>query len=80
MKNAAAATPNSMTCYNLEPNIKEAPAGCATPRSSPGCSSAIQFVDPEGTDQYGFLPVSEYNELVDAVEVLWRIRYAPCIC
>ena len=26
--------------------------------------------------QYGFLPESEYNQLIAALHVLWRIRYA----
>jgi len=65
------------TAYNLEPNIKEGPGGLRDRqviawvfKRHYNSSTLKELI------KYGFLPVSEYNELVDAVEVLWRIRYA----
>ncbi|MGJ0486065.1 MAG: [protein-PII] uridylyltransferase [Methylomicrobium sp.] len=65
------------TAYNLEPNIKEGPGGLRDRqviawvfKRHYNSSTLKELI------KYGFLPISEYNELVDAVEVLWRIRYA----
>ncbi|MGR9012489.1 MAG: [protein-PII] uridylyltransferase [Gammaproteobacteria bacterium] len=65
------------TAYNLEPNIKEGPGGLRDRQviawvfkrhyNSSTLKELIKF---------GFLPESEYLELVAALEVLWRIRYA----
>jgi [protein-PII] uridylyltransferase len=65
------------TAYNLEPNIKEGPGGLRDRqviawvfKRHYNASTLKELI------KYGFLPISEYNELVEAVEVLWRIRYA----
>lgn len=65
------------TAYNLEPNIKEGPGGLRDRqviawvfKRHYNSSTLKELI------KYGFLPESEYNELVAAVEVLWRIRYA----
>ncbi|MGR8940063.1 MAG: [protein-PII] uridylyltransferase [Gammaproteobacteria bacterium] len=65
------------TAYNLEPNIKEGPGGLRDRqviawvfKRHYNSSTLKELI------KYGFLPVSEYNELVGALEVLWRIRYA----
>lgn len=65
------------TAYNLEPNIKEGPGGLRD-------RQVISWVFKRHYNsstlkeliKYGFLPESEYRELVAALEVLWRIRYA----
>ncbi len=65
------------TAYNLEPNIKEGPGGLRDRqviawvfKRHYNSSTLKELI------KYGFLPQSEYTELVDALEVLWRIRYA----
>ncbi len=65
------------TAYNLEPNIKEGPGGLRDRqviawvfKRHYNSSTLKELI------KYGFLPESEYLELVAAVEVLWRIRYA----
>lgn len=65
------------TAYNLEPNIKEGPGGLRDRqviawvfKRHYNSSTLKELI------KYGFLPESEYMELVDALEVLWRIRYA----
>ncbi|MGR9086530.1 MAG: [protein-PII] uridylyltransferase [Gammaproteobacteria bacterium] len=65
------------TAYNLEPNVKEGPGGLRDRqviawvfKRHYNSSTLKELI------KYGFLPESEYNELVEAVEVLWRIRYA----
>jgi len=65
------------TAYNLEPNIKEGPGGLRD-------RQVIAWVFKRHYNsstfkeliKYGFLPRSEYDELVAALDVLWRIRYA----
>lgn len=65
------------TAYNLEPNIKEGPGGLRD-------MQVITWVFKRHYNsktlreliQYGFLPESEYNQLISALHVLWRIRYA----
>lgn len=65
------------TAYNLEPNIKEGPGGLRD-------RQVIAWVFKRHYNsstfkeliKYGFLPQSEYAELVAALDVLWRIRYA----
>jgi len=65
------------TAYNLEPNIKEGPGGLRDRQVISWVfkrhynASSIRELT-----HYGFLPESEYMELVAALEVLWRIRYA----
>jgi len=65
------------TAYNLEPNVKEGPGGLRD-------MQVIAWVFKRHYNsetlkeliQYGFLPESEYEELMAARDVLWRIRYA----
>lgn len=65
------------TAYNLEPNIKEGPGGLRD-------MQVITWVFKRHYNsktlreliQYGFLPESEYNQLITSLHVLWRIRYA----
>lgn len=65
------------TAYNLEPNVKEGPGGLRD-------MQVITWVFKRQYDsktlreliQYGFLPESEYKQLISALHVLWRIRYA----
>lgn len=65
------------TAYNLEPNIKEGPGGLRDMQVIAWVfkrhyhSSTLKELI-----KYGFMPESEYNELIAAREVLWRIRYA----
>ncbi|GAB4254926.1 MAG: [protein-PII] uridylyltransferase [Methylomicrobium sp.] len=65
------------TAYNLEPNIKEGPGGLRDMqviawvfKRHYGSSTLKELI------KYDFLPESEYEELVKARNVLWRIRYA----
>ncbi len=65
------------TAYNLEPNIKEGPGGLRDRqviawvfKRHYNSSTLKELI------QYDFMPESEYLELVAALEVLWRIRYA----
>lgn len=65
------------TAYKLEPNIKEGPGGLRD-------RQVIAWVFKRHYNsatfkelvKYGFVPRSEYEELVTALDVLWRIRYA----
>ncbi len=65
------------TAYNLEPNIKEGPGGLRDMQSIAWVfkrhynSSTLKELI-----KYDFLPEDEYNELIAARDVLWRIRYA----
>lgn len=65
------------TAYNLEPNIKEGPGGLRDMQIIAWVfkrhyhSSTLKELV-----KYDFLPESEYDELVRARDVLWRIRYA----
>ena len=65
------------TAYNLEPNIKEGPGGLRDMqiiawvfKRHYNASTLKELI------KYGFLPESEYAELIAARDVLWRIRYA----
>ena len=65
------------TAYNLEPNIKEGPGGLRDMqviewvfKRRYHASTLAELI------KHGFLPESEYAELVAARDVLWRIRYA----
>ncbi len=65
------------TAYNLEPNIKEGPGGLRDMqviawvfKRHYNSSTLKELI------KYGFLPKSEYAELISARDVLWRIRYA----
>ncbi|MGZ8191113.1 MAG: [protein-PII] uridylyltransferase [Methylococcaceae bacterium] len=65
------------TAYNLEPNIKEGPGGLRDMqviawvfKRHYNSSTLKELI------KYEFLPESEYQELIAARDVLWRIRYA----
>jgi [protein-PII] uridylyltransferase len=65
------------TAYNLEPNIKEGPGGLRDMqviawvfKRHYNSSTLKELI------KYGFLPESEYQELIAARDILWRIRYA----
>ena len=65
------------TAYNLEPNIKEGPGGLRDMQSIAwvfkrhyNSSTLKELIN------YDFLPKAEYNELIAARDLLWRIRYA----
>jgi len=65
------------TAYNLEPNIKEGPGGLRDMqvvawvfKRHYNSSTLKELI------KYGFLPESEYTELIAARDVIWRIRYA----
>ena len=65
------------TAYNLEPNIKEGPGGLRDMqviawvfKRHYNSSTLKELI------KYGFLPETEYAELISARDVLWRIRYA----
>ncbi|MDD4914171.1 MAG: [protein-PII] uridylyltransferase [Methylococcales bacterium] len=65
------------TAYNLEPNIKEGPGGLRDLqvitwvfRHHYHSSSLRELI------KYGFLPRSEYDTLIAARDVLWRLRFA----
>jgi [protein-PII] uridylyltransferase len=65
------------TAYNLEPNIKEGPGGLRD-------MQVIVWVFKRHYNsqtlreliQRGFLAETEYSQLISALNVLWRIRYA----
>lgn len=65
------------TAYNLEPNVKEGPGGLRD-------MQVVAWVFKRHYNsatlkeliKYGFLPESEYDELMAARDMLWRIRYA----
>jgi [protein-PII] uridylyltransferase len=65
------------TAYNLEPNIKEGPGGL---RDLQNISWVIKhhFKSPTLTEliKHELLSEPEYNELVAARNILWRIRFA----
>lgn len=65
------------TAYNLEPNIKEGPGGLRDIqviswvfKHHYNAQSLRELID------YGFLPQSEYDDLVAARDILWRLRFA----
>jgi [protein-PII] uridylyltransferase len=65
------------TAYNLEPNVKEGPGGLRDLqviawvfRRHYHSSSLEELI------KYKFILASEYNELIAARNILWRIRYA----
>ncbi len=65
------------TAYNLEPNTKEGPGGLRDLQVISWVfkrhyhSSSI-----EELIKYDFILASEYNELIAARDILWRVRYA----
>jgi [protein-PII] uridylyltransferase len=65
------------TAYNLEPNIKEGPGGL---RDLQVISWVFKHHYQTSTlrelIKYGYLPKSEYDKLLAAREILWRLRFA----
>lgn len=65
------------TAYNLEPNIKEGPGGLRDMQVIAWVfKRQYNSVTLKELIQHGFLPESEYEELMAARDTLWRIRYA----
>ncbi|MFI3137772.1 MAG: [protein-PII] uridylyltransferase [Methylococcaceae bacterium] len=65
------------TAYNLEPNIKEGPGGLRDLQVIVWVFK--RFYDTETLEElikYDFLSASEYEELISARDIIWRIRYA----
>ncbi|MGY6277046.1 [protein-PII] uridylyltransferase [Methylomonas sp. MgM2] len=65
------------TAYNLEPNIKEGPGGLRDIqvvgwvfKHHYNAGSLRELI------KYGFLPKTEYDNLVSARDILWRLRFA----
>lgn len=65
------------TAYNLEPNIKEGPGGLRDIqvigwvfKHHYNAHSLRELI------KYGFLPRTEYDNLVAARDILWRLRFA----
>lgn len=65
------------TAYNLEPNIKEGPGGLRDLqviswvfKRHYNAASLRELI------KYGFLPKSEYDNLITARDILWRLRFA----
>lgn len=65
------------TAYKLEPNIKEGPGGLRDLqiiawvfKRHYGSSTLRELI------KYDFMPESEYDELIKARNILWRIRFA----
>lgn len=65
------------TAYNLEPNIKEGPGGL---RDLQVISWVFKHHYNSSTlrelIKYGYLPKSEYDNLLAARDILWRLRFA----
>ena len=65
------------TAYNLEPNIKEGPGGIRDLQIISWVfkhhyhSSTLR-----GLIKYGYLPRAEYDNLIAARDILWRLRFA----
>lgn len=65
------------TAYNIEPNVKEGPGGLRDRHVIAWVFKRhYNSVTFQELVKYGFVPRSEYDELVAALNVLWRIRYA----
>lgn len=67
----------NLTAYNLEPNIKEGPGGLRdiqmvswVAKRLLDCSTLKGMID------HGFLLDSEYQDLLDGMHFLWKIRFA----
>ena len=65
------------TAYNLEPNVKEGPGGLRDIqviswvfKHHYNAQSLNELID------YGLLPKSEYDNLISARDILWRLRFA----
>ncbi len=67
----------NQTAFNLEPDIKEGPGGLRDLQII-GWVFKYQYKSDTLHEliKYDFLPESEYQELIEARNLLWRIRYA----
>ena len=65
------------TAYNLEPNIKEGPGGL---RDLQNIAWVFKYrynsTTLEELIKYEFLSKTEYDELIDCRDILWRLRFA----
>ncbi len=65
------------TAYNLEPNIKEGPGGLRDLQIIAWVFKRhYQAKTLSELIRYGFMPITEYEELIQAREKLWRLRFA----
>lgn len=65
------------TAYNLEPNIKEGPGGLRDIQTITWVfKRQYHSASLQELVKHDFLPESEYQELIAAQHILWRIRYA----
>jgi len=65
------------TAYNLEPNLKEGPGGLRDLQViSWVFKRHYQAQSLRELIKYGFLPQSEYDNLINARDILWRLRFA----
>ncbi|MDT4331727.1 [protein-PII] uridylyltransferase [Methylomonas sp. MED-D] len=65
------------TAYNLEPNIKEGPGGLRDLQViSWVFKHHYKAASLRELIKYGFLPKSEYDNLITARDILWRLRFA----
>lgn len=65
------------TAYNLEPNLKEGPGGLRDLQVIGWILKRhYHSASIEELIKYNFILASEYNELIAARDILWRIRYA----
>jgi [protein-PII] uridylyltransferase len=65
------------TAYNLEPNIKESPGGLRDMQTIAWVFKRHYNAKLLGDlIKYDFLPQSEYDQLIGARDILWRVRFA----
>lgn len=65
------------TAYNLEPNIKEGPGGLRDLQVISWLfKHHYQSASLRELIKYGYLPRSEYDNLIVARDILWRLRFA----
>ena len=65
------------TAYNLEPNIKEGPGGLRDLQNIAWVYKRhYNSSDPTDLIKYAFLSQAEYDSLIAARNILWRIRFA----
>ncbi len=65
------------TAYNLEPNIKEGPGGLRDLQLIAWLFKRHYLAESEyELIHYGYLAQIEYDNLINARDILWRIRYA----
>ncbi len=65
------------TAYNLEPNLKEGPGGLRDLQIiSWVFKHHYRSKTLRGLIKYGYLPRAEYENLIAARDILWRLRFA----